>query len=111
MSEYPDVVGIVEVTNYESLCLWQEYHQKLGYTWEESRSGPIITVGHIDSHPVAIAPLVHVVNGKKILFVEATSVVVSWKLIDDWLYENCPKARNGTYLNKRDAMNFFSLIG
>ncbi|MNY45814.1 hypothetical protein D3C86_1809450 [compost metagenome] len=71
----------------------------------------MITVGMIDGRPVCIAPLVHVVNGRKLMFVEATSQLVDWKLIDDWLYTNVPNARrNGLYINKVSANNFHNVV-
>lgn len=112
LERYKDVTAIVEVTSYEALCLWEKWHQQKGYTWEESRSGPLITVGHINERPVCIAPLVHVVNGKHIMFLEATSALVDWNMIEDWLRENVPSActNNGTYLNKENAQNFHNLV-
>lgn len=110
-NNYEDVVGIVEATSFESLCLWEKWHQQKGYTWIESRSGPLITVGYVsDGRPVCIAPLIHVVNGKKLMFVETTSLVVDWDMIDEWLYENVPNARKGKFLNKETAKNFHCLV-
>ena len=112
IERYKDVTGIVEVTSYESFMLWKQWHQQKDYTWKESLSGPLITVGYIDGRPVCIAPLVHVVNGRSIMFVEATSELVDWKMIEDWLVENVPSActRNGKYLNKENAQNFHCLV-
>lgn len=110
MNDYSDVVGIVESTSFESMCLWEKWHQQRGHTWVASTSGPLITVGYLDGKPVGIAPLVHEVNGKKIMFVEPTSLVVDWGMIDDWLRENVPNARKGDFLNKQRAMNFHCLI-
>lgn len=110
-SEYQGVVGVVEVTGYESFKLWEEFHKNRGVSWEEQRSGPLITVGKLDKRPVCIAPLVHTVNGKKIMFLEATSVLVDWNMIEKWLRINLPEsAFNGTQLNKVDPINFASLI-
>lgn len=107
---YKDVTAIVEVTSYESLCLWQYWHQKKGYTWIESNHGPIITVGSIENRPVCIAPMIHVVNGRHIMFLEATSILVDWKMIEDWLFDNVVNARNGTTVNKVDAQNFHCIV-
>lgn len=120
LERYKDVTAIVEVTSYETLCLWEKWHQQRGYTWEESRSGPLITVGYINNtdsppRPVCIAPLVHIVNGRSIMFLEATSAVVDWDMIETWLRENVPSActRKGggnLHLNKETAQNFHCLV-
>lgn len=112
MNEYADVTGIVEATSFETLCLWEKWHQQKGYTWTESTRGPLITIGQIDSRPICIAPLIHVVNGRKIMFLETTSQVVDWAMIEDWLTKNVPSActTNGKYLNIVSAQNFHTLV-
>ncbi len=90
---YEGVYGCVEASSFETLRLWERWHHNNGYSWEESTGGPLITVGHIGTRPVCIAPLVHIVNGKKLLFIEATSMIVDWSMIMKWAYENVPSAR------------------
>ena len=107
---FDNVFAIVEVTSFEMLCLWQEWHQKRNYSWDENNRGQLITVGYIDSRPIAISVLIHKVNEREILFIEATSQLVDWKMIENWLYENVPSARNGTSLNKWDAGNFHCVV-
>ena len=109
---YKDVYGIVEATSYESLTLWQHWHKEKGYTWVQNNSGWLECVGKIGGKEVWISPLAHIVNGRKILFVDATSSVVDWDLIEEYLTKNVPSActRNGVYLNKESAMNFHCLI-
>lgn len=110
---YQDVHGIVEANSYESLMLWKEWHQEKGYTWIQNNSGWLVKVGEIiKGKEVWISPLAHIVNGRKILFVDATSSVVDWNMIEDYLKENVPSAvtRNKIYLNKENAMNFHCLV-
>lgn len=115
LERYKDVTVIVEATSYETLCLWEKWHQQKGYTWIQDMSGPLITVGWIQDRPVCIAPLVHIVNGRHIMFVEATSTLVDWDMIEYWLKENVPNActRKGggnLHLNKENAQNFHCLV-
>ena len=112
VERYANVESIVEVTSFETLCLWEKWHQQKGYTWIQDMSGPLITVGSIGTRPVCIAPLVHVVNGRNIMFVEVTSNVVDYSMIYEWLYENVPSARiDGTVLvNVVDAQNFHNVV-
>lgn len=112
---YKDVTAIVEVTRYEVLCLWEKWHDQKGYTWVSSTGGPLITVGHINDRPICIAPIVQIVNGKHIMFLETTSTLVDWDMIEEWLKENCPNAstRKGggnLHLNKENANNFHCLV-
>jgi hypothetical protein len=110
---YKDVYGIVEANSFESLTLWQHWHQEKGYTWVQNNSGWFVKVGEIMAgKEVWISPLAHIVNGRKILFVDATSSVVDWGIIEEYLKENVPSActRNGEYLNKESAQNFHCLV-
>jgi hypothetical protein len=108
---YKDVHGIVEANSYESLMLWREWHQIIGCTWVQNNSGWLEKVGEIAGKEVWISPLAHIVNGRKILFVDATSAVVDWDMIEEYLKENVPSAIKGNgYLNKENAMNFHCLV-
>ena len=109
---YKDVHGIVEATGYESLMLWREFHQEQKLSWVQNNAGWLECVGKVGDKEVWISPLAHIVNGRKILFVEATSVVVDWDLIEEYLKKNVPSAvtRNEIYLNKENAMNFHCLV-
>lgn len=102
-----DVVGIVEATSFETMSLWQKYKD----SWIQNNGGYLPTVGMIDGRPVVLSLFVNVVNGHKLLFIEATSQVVDWHMIEQWLTTNVPSAvRNDGYLNKVDAMNFHNVF-
>ena len=110
---YKDVHGIVEANSFESLELWKYWHQEKGYTWVQNNHGWLVKVGEIiKGKEVWISPVAHIVNGRKILFVDATSSVVDWEMIEEYLKENVPSAvtRNKIYLNKENAMNFHCLV-
>lgn len=108
---YKDVYGIVEANSFETLKLWQDWHQGKGYSWVQNNSGWLEQVGKIGGKQVWISPLAHIVNGRKILFVEATSAVVDWDMIEDYLKENVPSAvKEDGYLNKQSAANFHCLV-
>ncbi len=109
--DFTDVVGVVEATRYEELRLYEKYHIEKGYSWEQQRSGQLVTVGRLLDRPICIAPMVHTINGKRILFVEATSALVDWQMIEEWLIKNLPSsAFNGKYLNMTNACNFHNLV-
>lgn len=113
---FEGVVGVVEVTNFESLCLWQK-HTDCGAkrdVWKQSLSGPLVTVGHIYKRPICISLFVHTIDGHRILFMEPTSQIVDHKKIEAWLLEHLPDSamqqhwlkEGSRYINKVDAMNF-----
>lgn len=109
------VVGVVDANSYESLALWREWHKDLGKSWEDSRGGYLVTVGHYMKRPVCLSMFVNVVDGHRILFIEATSAMVDHHLIDKWLKKNLPATAwanrgSGKYVNRVDSMNFHNVF-
>jgi hypothetical protein len=52
------------------------------------------------------------VKGHKILFIDATSQLVDWAMIEEWIKSNVPLTafRSNGYVNKVDAMNFHNIF-
>jgi len=117
MSDYQEflngVVGVVEATSYESMCLWREYHLAREKSWVQDLGGYLPTVGHIDGRPVCLSLHINTVDGHKLLFIEATSQVVDHSMIEEWLKANLPATAfrdDGKYLNKENSMNFHNVF-
>ena len=117
---FEGVTGVVEATRFEDLRLWQDIKKyRPEWEWKQSLSGPLITVGRLDDRPICISVFVHEIGGERIVFVEPTSQLVDYKMIDEWLLEHLPESalqqhnlRQGSrYLNKVDAGNFFNVFG
>lgn len=108
-----DVVGVVEATSYESMCLWREYHQTQKKTWIQGRGGYLPTIGQLDGRPVVLSLLVNTVDSRPILFLEVTSQVVDHKMVEEWLKLHLPASAlkdGGKYINKVNAMNFHNVF-
>lgn len=107
------VVGCVEATSYEIMCLWNEYHKQRQLSWVPARSGRMPTIGVLDKRPVVLSLLINVVNGHPILFFEATSAVVDHTMVQEWLKLHLPESAlksNGEYVKSVDAMNFHNVL-
>lgn len=108
LEEYlKDVIGVVEANSFEKMCLWQ---QNRLYVWQESLSGYGQQVGEIGGKPIWISLNVDRIYNRKVLFVEATSQVVDWEQIENWLKKNIPSAVVNNRLNKVDALNFTNVF-
>jgi hypothetical protein len=108
-----DVVGVVEATSYEKLCLWSEWTTEKKKSWIQGSSGYLPTIGKLDGRPIVLSLLIHIVDGYPILFMEPTSQVIDHKMVEDWLKLHLPKTAfqsNGEYVNKVDAMNFHNVF-
>lgn len=83
--DYSTVDIAVQISSsFESSMLYSQYKEK-GYTYEQDMGGNLFTIGHLEKRPVCIAPMIQVVNGIRILYVEATSDVVCWSMIENWI--------------------------
>lgn len=93
--EYRDllagVVAIVEITRYEERMLWKEYRERMpDGEWIQSLSGPFVTVGQVNGRPVCISLFVNTIGGKKVVFYEASSVMVDHDMINQWFLDHLP---------------------
>jgi len=91
---------IVEANSYERVTLWERWVDKT--EWQEHRQGRLVTVGAYRNRPVCVSLVWAAIRGKAVCFLEATSELVDWKMIDAWLKKEFPGVR------KVDAMNFGS---
>lgn len=107
------VVGVVEATSYEEMCLWHEYTKERAQSWEDARRGWLLEIGRVQGLPVMLSVKVNTINGHRILFIEATSRMVDHNMVEQWLKDNLPDTamRPGSeYVNKVDAMNFHNVF-
>jgi hypothetical protein len=104
--ETAGIVGICEANSYEKMCLWREYHEDRKISWEPGTGGgPMITIGMSkDERPTVLCLCVDIVDGKRVLFFDATSQLVDHKLIDEYVANTWPNVR------RTDAMNFSNIL-
>ena len=95
------VVGAVEASSYERLCLWRHHYQG---NWKQSLEGICREIGRLDDMPVCLSLIVDEVSGYRILFWEATSMVVDHRIIDKWFETHLPDKP------RVDAMNFCNVF-
>ena len=91
---------IVEANSYERMTLWEGWVNKA--EWQQHLQGRLVTVGTYRNRPVCVSLVWATIQGKVVCFLEATSELVDWKMIDVWLKQEFPGVR------KVDAMNFGS---
>jgi hypothetical protein len=97
------VDNIMEVNNSEYQFLWEKYAYKGTVPWVVSREGGYgVHVGDFHDRPTWIAIRTAVVNGKKILFWHATSLLVDHRLIEKWFRTHLPHIQ---YPMREDATN------
>lgn len=93
LPEYEGVRFACYATNYEQLAIWRET------PYEQGRVGHGYTIGEIAGRPVVVCVFVNELNGVKFAFVDATSQLVDWKMVEEWVKQNVCS-------HVVDAMNF-----
>lgn len=89
---------IVEANSYERMTLWELWKDRT--EWVQVLEGEGVEVGKLNKRPVFIQLSWAVIRGVAVCFLEPTSELVDWKMIDKWLTKTFPGIR------KLDAMNF-----
>lgn len=121
---FEGVQGCVEANSYEYHSLWKDYSKQyyesfkkipdsVTFDWKSDGSGLGKAIGKVGGSPVFLSLRVAEIDGLKILFYDATSRVVDWEMVENYLIENLPESAlrgDGRYLNKTDATNFSNVI-
>lgn len=107
-----DVVSVVEANTFEDFTLWEKWHEKVDWVQNCSNTGMGVTIGELAGMPVCISLFTCMVNKKKVLFIHPTSMVVDWRLIENWLQENMPNCteRLGGGVRVHSAQNFHNVV-
>lgn len=103
---------VVKATHTEHYFLWclhakespYEHTQKPSIpkaNWKDESQGFILEIGELAGKPVCVSGFWAIVNCKRVLFLEMTSMYCDYSLMDSWIKENCPNVEEVT-----DAMNF-----
>ncbi len=92
---YKKVDYAIEATDNEAFCLWEKNHQTK--EWKQNRFGymPVVKElkildeqGTVKSVPVTISLNWAVIEGRTVLFYEATSIFVDWEAIQKFVKDN-----------------------
>jgi hypothetical protein len=81
-----ETVFIVEATDLERLMLWRDHAERTN--WQQDNPGTMIIAGHLDGRPVCVTLTWEIQCGQRVLFWEATSEVVDYKMIKAWFAQN-----------------------
>jgi len=96
------VKSVVAASPFEYMTLWEKWSKT--HDWKSDMGGYLVTVGHIGRRPTCISVRSATIGGRKVMFYEATSMLVDHKKIEQWL----EKYLGGVH--KTDADNFHTVI-
>ena len=88
---YDKVDVVVQLnSSYETMALYAEFKlRKMSY--EQDMGGYMHTIGHINDRPICVSPMIHVIDGVNVMYVEATSPLVDWDMIEEWIKDRVPE--------------------
>ncbi len=111
------VAYVVEATSFEQNVLWERFSaesmdrkirpETRGVSWENDRGGGWQAMaGYVDKMPVTFNVNFVKINDKLVLFWEAASQVVDFRLITAWFKAHVPVYTDGS-IRHCDAGNFY----
>jgi hypothetical protein len=109
---------VVEATNTERFFIWQQHmsHENgaLIKKWQQDYCGYCPTIGWIDDRPICACVNFATLDGMLVAFVELTSQLADYKMLDEWVAKYIPVARYDDVLGRcgksTNAMNFGHVI-
>lgn len=87
---YDTVDLVVQISSsYETMALYREY-KDCGMEFKQDMGGPMKRIGAINRQEIWVTPSIHVVDGVRVLYVEATSALIEWDMITEWVKQRVP---------------------
>jgi len=85
--------------------LWVKWHDEYGVPWEQDSLGMWQEIGKVDNRPVVVSVNWADIAGRRVAFVEPTSQLVDYVMVDKWAKEVFPNA-----IEFVDDNNFHNII-
>lgn len=92
IKEYRDVEAVITVTAEEMHSLWKFYfYRNKAHLYKEPRTGHRYEIGKIEDYPICVVVWRVEIESIKVALVEATSLVVHYGKVEEWIKEVFPK--------------------
>lgn len=89
---FRDTEVVVDANDYEQQALWEKFHRAVEWAEELSGRGPI-EIGRVDKRPISVVVTWCLVFGRRVAFVDPTSQLVDYVMVDRWQAHVFPRAR------------------
>ncbi|ARV76663.1 hypothetical protein PHABIO_32 [Pseudomonas phage Phabio] len=86
--DYTTVEVATIVTSNESHLLYKQI-KEAGMDYKQDMGGNLITIGVLAGGDVCIAPMIQTIDGVRVAYVEATSEVVDFTMVENWIMAKC----------------------
>jgi len=105
---FKDVVFLVEADDFARQVLLERVrtHRPDLKSWQQVMEGRIVTIGYLGKRPICVSLFYAVIDGKRVMFFSACSMLVDHQLVEDWLRAGF---KPGLYFSS-NAMNFHNCV-
>lgn len=83
--DFKSVDIAVQISSSLETSTLYEIYCKRNWSFKQDMGGPLVKISEWAGRPICVAPLIHVIDGVRVLYVEATSALIDWDLIDEWI--------------------------
>ena len=87
--KFKDVVFVIEATDFERFALWQMNNSEVDSyrikSWESESRGWAPTIGYLDDKPVVVSLSYAKLNGHRVVFYYAPSMIVDHEMVRNWI--------------------------
>jgi hypothetical protein len=77
---------------HDQQALWERWHDRYGVPWEQDSLGMYEQIGKIGTRPVVVSVFWANIADRRVAFVEPTSELVDYTMVDDWCSAVFPNA-------------------
>lgn len=83
--DYSTVQLVVQInSSYETLNLYNDIKEQ-GWEFIQDTGGPLKFIGSSSGYQCWITPLIHIINGIRVLYIQPTSSFVNWEMVEEWV--------------------------
>lgn len=101
---------VVDASHEESFQIWAKWCDQYGVKFDQDSRGYMETIGRIDGRPICVTVFWYIIEDTfRVAFVEGTSQLVDYAMIDDWKDVVFRCLNEGGYRHS-DAANFGNLL-
>lgn len=83
--DYSTVDIAVEISGTAVTSWLYNEFKELGYSYKQDMGGNLINIGNVGGNSVYVGPMIHVIEGVRVLYVEPTSGIVDHGMVCDWV--------------------------
>lgn len=88
---YNSVQLVVQInSSYEVSQLYKEVKERR-WSYKQDMGGPLKMIGKVANQEIWVMPQIHTIEGVNVLYIQPTSTLVQWDMIEEWVNQRVPE--------------------